>query len=249
MLNLQPTYPATDSDADRDAAWGSDGYTNRWFLDPLFRARYPEDTIGRFERAGGRMDFVADGDLDAIARPTDFLGVNYYSCRRISATGEEFGWKVEEPPPEGVPRTGMDVEIFPEGLTDILRRLRDDYGDHPIYITENGVPYVDEAVDGEQDGDSGRVHDERRIRFLRDHFVAAYRAIREGVDLRGYFVWSLMDNFEWAAGYGPRFGLVRVDYDTLARIPKDSYRFFAEVISANGVTGAHGAAEGRGSGT
>lgn len=227
-LNLQPTYPASGSDADADAAWGSDGYTNRWFLDPLFRASYPPDTIERFERAGGRIDFVADGDLDAIATPTDFLGVNYYSCRRISASGEEFGWKVEEPPPPGVPRTGMDVEIFPAGLTDLLRRIRRDYGNVPVYITENGFPARDDRVD-----DAGGLDDQHRIAFLRDHFTAAQAAIDEGVDLRGYYVWSLMDNFEWAAGYGPRFGLVHVDYDSLTRTPKESFHFYAGVVAAS----------------
>jgi beta-glucosidase len=230
VVNLQPTYPASDSEADHVAAYGSDGYTNRWFLDPLYRGSYPADTIERFERAGGRIDFVRDGDLETIAQPTDFLGVNYYSCRRISATGDEFGWKVEEPPPAGVPRTGMDVEIYPEGLTAILRRVHDDYGDPRIYITENGCPYE------EQPAADGRVHDDRRIRFLRDHFAAAHRAIRAGVDLAGYFVWSFLDNFEWAAGYGPRFGLTHVDYVSLERTPKDSFHFYADVIADNAVT-------------
>jgi beta-glucosidase len=230
-LNLQPTYPASDRDEDRAAAYGSDGYTNRWFLDPLYRGSYPEDTIERFERAGARIDFVEDGDLATIAQPTDFLGVNYYSCRRISATDEEFGWKVEEPPPVGVPRSGMDVEIFPEGLRDLLRRIHDDYGPLPLYLTENGVPYLDDHVE-----EGGRVRDPDRIAFLRDHFAAAHRAIEDGVDLRGYFVWSFMDNFEWAAGYGPRFGLVHVDYGDLERTPKDSFRFYAQVVRDNGVS-------------
>lgn len=227
-LNLQPTYPATDSDTNRDAAWGSDGYTNRWFLDPLYHASYPADTAERFESAGGLIDFVVDGDLDTIAAPTDFLGVNYYSRRRISASGDEFGWRVEEPPPPGVPRTGMDVEIFPRGLTDILRRLRDDYGRIPVYITENGYPAYDDRVDG-----AGRVDDPHRISFLRDHLAAARAALDDGVDLRGYYVWSLLDNFEWAAGYGPRFGLIHVDYDTLTRTPKESFHFYATVIAAS----------------
>lgn len=236
VLNLQPTYPASDRPEDRDAAAGSDGYTNRWFLDPLYRARYPQDTIERFERAGGRIDFVEPGDLETIAQPTDFLGVNYYSCRRISAADQEFGWKVEEPPPEGVPRSGMGVEIFPAGLTDLLKRLHHDYGPLPLYVAENGVPYLDDHVDRD-----GRVRDPDRIAFLRDHFLAARRAIEAGADLRGYFVWSLMDNFEWAAGYGPRFGLVHVDYGDLARTPKDSFHFYADVVRANSVpTGGTG---------
>lgn len=229
-LNLQPTYPASDRDEDRDAAWASDGYTNRWFLDPLYQARYPQDTAELFARHGARLDVVEDGDLTTIAEPTDFLGVNYYSCRRISAADREFGWHVEEPPPPDVPRSGMDVEIFPEGLTAVLERVHRDYGGIPLYVTENGVPYLDEPVEAD-----GRVHDERRTAFLHDHFVAAHRAIESGVDLRGYFVWSFMDNFEWAAGYGPRFGLVHVDYDTLARTPKVSFDAYADVIRSNAV--------------
>lgn len=233
VLNLLPTYPATGSAADRDAARGSDGYTNRWFLDPLHLARYPQDTIARFERAGGRLDFVADGDMAAIAEPTDFLGVNYYTCRRVSATdpsaNHEFGWRVEEPGPD-VPQSAMGAEIYPEGLTATLRRLRDDYGERPLYVTENGVAYRDETPDR-----TGRVRDQRRISFLRDHIAAVHRALADGVDVRGYFVWSLMDNFEWAAGYGPRFGLAYVDYSTLERVPKDSFRYYAGVIGDNAV--------------
>ncbi|MFA9445057.1 GH1 family beta-glucosidase [Egicoccus sp. AB-alg6-2] len=230
VLNLMPTYPHTDSEADRDAAWGSDGFTNRWFLDPVFRGSYPQDTVGRFERAGGRVDFVEDGDLATMSQPTDFLGVNYYAPRRVSAVDVEFGWKVEEPPPPGVPRTGMDTEIYPEGLTALLQRLQRDYGGIPFYVTENGVPYYDDEV-----ADDGGVHDTRRVDFLRDHFAAAHDAIAAGVDLAGYFVWSFMDNFEWAAGYGPRFGIVHVDYASLARTPKDSFHFYRRVIAANGL--------------
>lgn len=227
-LNLMPTYPASDSEADRDAAWGSDGFTNRWFLDPLYRSSYPADMIERYERAGGRFDFVADGDLAAIAAPTDFLGVNYYSCRRVSASGEEFGWRVEEPPPAGVPRTAMGVEVFPDGLVDLLRRLRDDYANPRLYITENGYSSYDDHVAAD-----GNVHDPERIAFIRSHLAAARAAIDDGVELRGFYVWSLMDNFEWAAGYEPRFGLVFVDYTDLVRVPKDSFHFYARTIAAN----------------
>ena len=227
-LNLFPTYPHSGSEADRLAAWGSDGFTNRWFLDPLYRARYPADTVDTFARAGGRFDFVADGDLASVAAPTDFLGVNYYSPRRVSASDEEFGWRVEEPPPPGVPRTDLDGEICPDGLTDLLRRLHDDYGNPPMYVTENGYPSYGDRVDGD-----GRVHDPARTAFLRDHLAAARAAIDDGADLRGYYVWSLLDNFEWAAGSRPRFGIVFVDPADLARVPKDSFRFYADTIATH----------------
>jgi beta-glucosidase len=238
-LNLMPTYPASDSAADRDAVRGSDGYTNRWFLDPLYRASYPVDMIERFERAGAWFDFVASGDLATIAAPTDFLGVNYYAPRRISASGEEFGWRVEEPPPPGVPRTEMGGEIFAEGLTDLLCRLRDDYADPAIYVTENGYPAFSDQV-----GADGGVHDPERIAFLRDHLAAASAAVAAGVDLRGYYVWSLMDNFEWAEGYGPRFGIVYVDYTDLTRTPKDSFHYYARTIAAHKEHKTHRAAAG-----
>jgi len=227
VLSLHPTYPVDDTQEDRAAAEGSDGYTNRWFLDPIFRASYPADMIERFQRAGARIDFVEDTDLAAMAEPTDFLGVNYYFPRRVSASGAEFGWKVKEHPDPGVPTTALGWEITPSGLTETLLRLRAEYGDMPFYVTENGAVFADEV---EPDG---RVNDPGRVDFLRRHFAAAQQAISAGVDLRGYFVWSLLDNFEWAFGYSPRFGIVYVDFQTQRRIPKDSFAFYRDVIATN----------------
>lgn len=239
VLNLFHTVPYRPSPEDRTQVVASDGYTNRWYLDPLFRGRYPEDTSALFERSGGSIDFVQPGDMETISRPIDFLGVNYYSPRRVRAAepGEEteFGWVVEKPPP-GAPVTGGGWEIDPQALTAVLVRLRDDYGPLALYVTENG------AIGDDTVGPDGTVDDAGRICYLDGHLRAAARAIASGVDLRGYCVWSLMDNFEWSDGYSKRFGLVYVDYPTLRRIPKASYRFYARVIAANGLPAASGEA-------
>ena len=225
-LNLFPTYPVSDTAEDRAAAEASAGYTNRWFLDPIFRAAYPADTARRFERAGAAIDFVADGDLETIGTPIDFLGVNYYSPRRVSASGEEFGWRVQPGPESGAPVTAIGGEIDPDALTDLLVGVRGDYGDIPLYVTENGCALVETVTP------DGAVRDPERVDFLARHFAAARRAIELGVDLRGFFVWSLLDNFEWALGYTVRFGIVYVDFATQRRIPKDSYHYFRDFIRA-----------------
>jgi beta-glucosidase len=224
-LNLFPTYPVTQRDADREAAVASAGYTNGWFLDPLLRGTYPADTMARFERAGASFDHVAADDLVTIATPMDFLGVNYYSPRRVSAGGNEFGWQVQPASASSRPVTAIGGEIFPQALTELLVGLHREYGPIPLYVTENGA-----AVEDRLEAD-GRVHDPARIDFLERHFEAARQALDAGVDLRGYFVWSLMDNFEWAMGYGPRLGLVYVDYASQQRFPKDSYAFYRDVIA------------------
>ena len=227
VLNLMPTYPAGDSEADRDAAHLSDGYTNRWFLDPVLRGSYPADMIELYEGIVVTLDFIEEGDLTVIASPTDLLGVNYYNWRLIAAGQDrELPWVVA-PAADDIPRSDGGWEIVPDRLTDLLVRLRDDYGDFPLAITENGAIYNDEP------GADGRVHDLRRSRFIRDHLAAAHRAIERGVRLEGYFHWSLMDNFEWAEGYWPRFGLVHVDWSTLRRTVKDSGRYYASIVAEN----------------
>ena len=224
-LNLFPTYPVGDSAEDRAAAEASLGYTNRWFLDPIFGRGYPADTVARFEGAGASMDYVERDDLATIATPIDFLGVNYYSPRRVSASGEEFGWRVQPGSESNGPLTAIGGEIQPSGLTDLLVALKRDYGDVPLYVTENGCALHDEPTP------EGTVDDQQRILFLEGHFAAALGAIGTGVDVRGYFVWSLMDNFEWAEGYGPRFGLVYVDYASQKRIPKASFGWYRDFIA------------------
>lgn len=223
-LNLAPAYPASPSADDVAAAARQDGYLNRWFLDPVFKGQYPEDMWGLY---GYRVPRVAPGDMETIARAIDFLGVNYYSRSVVKhAQGAFLDYTTVRPAGE---YTAMDWEVYPQGMTDLLLRLDKDYGSPVMYITENGCAYEDVlAADGQ-------VHDAKRVEYLRAHFQAAHRAIQQGVQLRGYFVWSLMDNFEWAYGYSRRFGIVYVDYETQRRIPKDSARYYASVIAANAV--------------
>jgi beta-glucosidase len=229
-LSLAATYPKSETDADREAAHASDGYTNRWFLDPLLRGRYPDDMVERFAGAGAEpLRAVRDGDMAVVATPIDFLGVNYYFRRLISAGGGEFGWTVQEHGEPGVHTSDIGWEFHPDGLYDLLVGIHREYGSLAMYVTENGTALHDVV------GPDGRVRDPRRIDYLRRHLLAAGRALSDGVDLRGYFVWSLLDNFEWAMGYPPRFGLVHVDYETQRRTPKESAAWYSEVIRSGWV--------------
>ena len=222
-LSLFPTYPLHEEEAaDREAAVLSDGYTNRWFLDPVLRGDYPADALAHFERLAGPIRAIRDGDLVAISNPSDFLGVNYYHRRVVEAGGPDLGWTVHDRSP-GVPTTDLGWEIVPHCFVDLLTRLQREVA-VPLLVTENGAVF-DDRVDAD-----GAVHDPKRVEFLRDHLRAALTAIERGVKLEGYFVWSLLDNFEWAFGYDKRFGIVYVDYPTQRRIPKSSARFLARVI-------------------
>jgi beta-glucosidase len=236
VLNVLPTEPHSDADADRTAALGSDGYTNRWFLDPVLRGRYPVDTWELLEQLAGPLDWLAAGDLEAIGAPIDVLGINYYTRRIVAATpgahrDGALPWTVV-PPPAGAALTDAGWEIAPRSLTELLLRVRDDYGDIPLLITENGAVYLDAPRP------DGRITDTGRIAFLREHLTAAHRAIAAGVRLEGWFTWSLLDNFEWSDGYRPRYGLVHVDYPSGRRLVKDSGRWYTGVIAANGVDDA-----------
>jgi beta-glucosidase len=230
-LILSPVEPASGSAPDRDAARRYDGAFNRWFLDPLYRARYPEDVIADHVRRGHlatpELPFVRPGDLEAIAAPTDFVGVNYYSRAVMKAGpgGEPVG--VPQAPKDEL--TGMGWEVWPRGLRDILVRVAREYGPRAIHVTENGAAFDDTA------DDSGRVADARRVEYLRGHLEAALDAIADGVPLEGYFAWSLLDNFEWGQGYTKRFGLYRVDFGTQRRTPKDSAFFYRDVAAARTV--------------
>ncbi len=231
-LNLIPNEPHTDSAEDAAATWGSDGYVNRWYLDPLAGRGYPVDMVEHYAGAGAPMDMVADGDMRAIATGFDFLGINYYTRRIMSGSGPDrdpFGWKVMPPPP-GADVSDIGAENVPRSLTDLLLRVDRDYGSPPIYITENGAAYH------EQPSADGIVHDEARIGYLRGHLAAVADAIEQGANVRGYFCWSFLDNWEWAMGYPPRFGLVHVDYATGRRTVKDSGRFYASVVAQRAVS-------------
>jgi beta-glucosidase len=234
-LNLAPVHAASRSVADGDARRWLDGHFNRWFLDPLYGRGYPDDMVRDYVRDGAlpsaQPPWVEAGDLDAIATPTDFLGVNYY-YRQVARSDRVH--EVDNAPPtlERAPRsewTEMDWEVYPEGLWELLVRLHLDYAPAKLYVTENGASWSDGP-----DAD-GRIHDARRTAYLRDHFLQARRAIEDGVPLAGYFVWSLLDNFEWQHGYAQRFGIVWVDLATQRRTLKDSALWYRDAIAKNGV--------------
>lgn len=233
VLNLVPVVPASDSRADSEAARHEDGHANRWFLDPLYGRGYPEDMLTDYAAAGhlpDGFDVVKPGDLLAISAPTDFLGVNYYT--RTVARCETTAESENHPPsvfPDQKDRTDIDWEVFPDGLLDTLARIHRVYEPAKLYVTENGAAYHTGP------DENGRIADHQRIEFLRRHFLAAHRCIEAGVPLAGYFVWSLLDNFEWSHGYSQRFGLVWVDYETQERTLKDSARWYQQVIRDNGI--------------
>jgi beta-glucosidase len=218
--------PASESDADRAAARRLDGYENRWFLDPVVLGRYPEDMLAWYGRQVP-IDFIRDGDMQVVAAPTDFLGVNYYETKTVADDpGEPYHQARVMPSTGRLTAGGLDAR--PAGLGRILHRVRDNTT-LPLYITENGAAFHD-YVDPE-----GGVDDLERVSYLNDHFAETLRAIQAGVDVRGYFVWSLLDNLEWADGYSRRFGLIFVDFGTQARIPKASARWYQQLIAARGL--------------
>jgi beta-glucosidase len=226
-LNLAPCQPAGDSNADLEAAERGDGFMNRWFLDALYRGQYPEDMVRLY---GDAMPEIAPGDMDLIAQPTDVLGVNYYTRSLLAYDARALPLQTRRVVPPDAPITAMGWEVYPEGLYQVLTRVHADYGPSRMLVTENGAAYDDVVVDG-------YVDDADRESFLREHLLQAYRAVEEGVPLGGYFVWSLLDNFEWAWGYGKRFGVIYVDYATQERIVKRSGRWYAEVTRGDEVIG------------
>jgi beta-glucosidase len=233
--NVNWVIPASPSQADYDAVRQNNGMWWRWFLDPLYGRGYPADILTEAVELGNLppegMVFVQDGDLKAIAAPTDFLGLNYYFRMvvrsQVVPEGENLPRNVVQPPHNGVDWTEMDWEVNPEGLFRVLAWLYTNYLPRKIYITENGASYSDGP------GSDGSIHDERRTRYLADHFEAAGRAIQAGVPLAGYFIWSLLDNFEWNHGYSQRFGLVWVDFKTQQRVLKDSAVWYKNLIAGN----------------
>ncbi|MCY0879609.1 MAG: GH1 family beta-glucosidase [Firmicutes bacterium] len=227
-LNLNVVDAATPTPRDQEAARRADGFSNRWFLDPLFRGQYPEDMVRLFAPWVAMDTVVEPDDLSLISSPMDFLGVNYYSRSVVYDKPEERLLQVGhvEPPKDQI--TEMGWEIHPESLYRLLTRLQREYTALPLYITENGAAFPDQV------SEDGAVHDPDRVRFLEQHFAAAHRFISEGGQLKGYYVWSLMDNFEWAFGYSKRFGIIYVDYPTQRRIWKDSARWYQALIRSQG---------------
>jgi beta-glucosidase len=222
--NYAPAWPATDSEADTAAAHAYDILHNRLFTDPLLLGSYPD--LSPFGLPGG-LDCVRDGDLAVIAAPVDALGVNYYMPTRLSALPDSpLPFRME--PIAGYPVTAFGWPVIPAGLTEILVLLKDRYGGAlpPVHITENGCSAADQV------SEQGTVADGARIAFLDGHIRAVHEAMRRGVDVRGYFIWTLMDNFEWTEGYHQRFGLVHVDFTTQRRTPKDSFAWYRDLIAA-----------------
>jgi beta-glucosidase len=226
VVNLEPKYRASDDPADRAAVVRADAYMNRQYLDPVFLGRYPDELRDVFGEAW--PDWPAE-DFALIKQPIDFVGVNYYTrsvtrfdphawplraaaVRQKRATYTETGW-----------------EVFPQGLTDTLAWVKERYGNRPTYVTENGAAFFDPPV---ADGD--HLADPLRVDYLRNHITAVHAAVEAGVDVRGYFVWSLLDNFEWSLGYAKRFGIVHVDFETQKRTLKDSALFYSKVIASKG---------------
>ncbi|HKT02240.1 MAG TPA: GH1 family beta-glucosidase [Rugosimonospora sp.] len=240
-LNLYPVSAHTTTPGDADAARRIDGLANRLFLDPLLRGQYPADVV---EDLRGTSDFghVSPGDLATIGADMDVLGVNYYSRHVVGAPaadgrgGEHRRRPSHWPGSEevrfharGLPVTAMGWEIDAGGLLETLRRLDEEYPRIPLYVTENGAAFDDEVAP------DGTVHDPRRRDYIAQHLRACHQAINEGIPLRGYFAWSLLDNYEWSWGYTRRFGMVYVDYPTQRRTPKTSARWYAEVTRRNGL--------------
>ncbi|MFI5802019.1 GH1 family beta-glucosidase [Streptomyces sp. NPDC051561] len=237
-LNLDRNLPATHSPADRAAADRADTQHNLVWTEPLLAGRYPVTEADTWGELLTHQDFRRDGDLELIAQPMDFLGINYYRpivvadapyresdpAQRVATDN-----RYTEQPYGDVRRTAMNWPVVPETFTDLLTSLKETYGDAlpPVHITENGSAEHDEiAADG-------AVHDADRVTYLHDHLTALRAAMDAGVDVRGYYVWSLLDNFEWALGYAKRFGIVHVDYATQQRTPKDSYHWYGRLIAAH----------------
>lgn len=224
-LNLTPGTAKSDSAADQEALRIYDGMTNRWFLDPVFKGEYPEDMFAPLASALEGIDL---DEVKSAAEPMDFLGINYYT-RSIVQWDDSSPLRFSPVRSQDAQFTAMDWEIYPEGLTNLLTRISREYQPNEIYITENGAAFDDPAPE------NGVVHDPQRVEYLRQHFKAVDAAIEQGAPVKGYFVWSFMDNFEWAEGYDKRFGIVHVNYETQERTPKDSALYLKQVIQTGEV--------------
>ena len=224
-LNLTVAQPGSEGSTDHSAAQRLDGHMNRWFLDPIFRGSYPTDMLEHYGRMFGPFDAVRDGDLETIAQPIDFLGVNFYRPNVVLAHDDGSVLGIRDVPLDG-DTTGMGWPVVPEALTELLVRVKSDYGDLPLLITENGAAFEDRRNGADV------VEDPLRVAYIERHLDAVEQAIAAGVDVRGYYVWSLLDNFEWEHGYSQRFGIVYVDFATQRRIPKRSALWYRNRITA-----------------
>ena len=219
VVDSWPIYPYSSSPADEQAARLVDGMRNRWYFDALFKGAYPADMLGYY---GDDVPPIRDGDLSTIATPIDFVGANNYS-RQFVRADVNGGFPTDVRPATGN-LTALGWEVYPDGLAELLTRLHREYGVRKLLVTENGAAYADVRTH------DGAIHDVERIDYLASYIDAVASAVAAGVPVGGYFVWSLLDNFEWAEGYSKRFGLVYVDYPTLERIPKDSFFWYRDLI-------------------
>jgi beta-glucosidase len=235
VLNLGPYYTQTQSIADKFAVRHSDDELNRWFLDPLYGRLYPADEVADFAKMGVldsfQPSFVKENDFDVFFTPPIFLQINNYTRTIVGVVqGQEMNpGAVNRLPAPSKNETEMGWEIYPQGLYEMVSRVHQEYKPGKILITENGASYSDSP------DSTGKVHDQKRIDYLDSHIGAIGKAIVEGIPVMGYYVWSFMDNFEWAFGYAQRFGLVFVDYSTQKRFPKDSAYWYQKVIKQNGI--------------
>jgi beta-glucosidase len=225
IVNIEPKYPASDKQEDLEATARADAYMNRQYLDPIFLGTYPAEMKEIFGEAW--PDFPA-ADLEHIRRPVDFLGINYYTRRVTCHDPEAKPVQAGGVKQRNATHTETAWEVYPEGLADTLLGVKQRYGNIPLYVTENGAAFYDPPTA------EGEVSDPLRVDYLREHLKVARRVIQEGVNLRGYFAWSLLDNFEWSLGYSKRFGIIHVDYATQRRTLKASAKFYAEVIRTRG---------------
>jgi beta-glucosidase len=226
VVNLEPKYAASDDAEDVAATVRADAYMNRQYLDPVLLGRYPEELAEVFGEAWPRWP---SDDFTLIREPIDFIGVNYYTRSVTRFDPRAWPLRVAAVRQKRATHTETGWEVFASGLTHVLTWVKERYGNPPVYVTENGAAFFDPpALDGD------RVADPLRVDYLRKHLAAVHAAIADGVDVRGYFVWSLLDNFEWSQGYSKRFGIVHVDFETQTRTPKDSAGFYADVIASNG---------------
>jgi beta-glucosidase len=233
VIDPIPCQPATPAAEDYAAYRWFDGYHNRWFMDPLYGRHYPADILAEHVQRGNLsssdLPFLQPGDYEIIATPTDFIGLNYYRREVLSGKVDDRGGTSEPLDQPDEQHTKMGWEIYPQGLLELILNVYTEYRPAKILITENGASYSDGPAP------DGRVHDQRRIAYLQGHIQAIHKAIEFGAPVEGYFVWSLLDNFEWSLGYSQRFGIVYVDYDTQLRLPKDSAIWYSQVIRQNGL--------------
>ena len=231
-LNLTHVYPKTKSSLNLEAAYFIDGISNRWYLDPIFKGEYPKDILN-FLKTKFNFPDIPKGDLELLnENPIDFLGINNYACTWVAAEKPEdltrISKLIKTERIEGREYSTYGWEVCPEGFYDLIMRIDRVYNHPVIYITENGYADKDDNIE------NGIVQDDDRLNYLKRYFEVAYKSIREGVKLKGYFIWSLLDNFEWLQGYSIRFGLIRVNFETQERLWKKSAQWYRDVIAQNG---------------